>query len=281
MDVATAYRLCEEITREQARNFSYGIRLLPAPKRRALSAVYALARRIDDIGDDEALPVEERQRRLDEVRAQVKGLDAWPDDAVLVAIGDSSRRYPIPMGAFEELIDGCSADVNGTSYSTFDELVGYCRLVAGSVGRLSLGVFGADRPSVAGPVADALGVALQLTNILRDIAEDHGNGRIYLPAADLARYGVDPADFAADRDAFVALVRAEAERAEAWYRQGLRLLPMLDRRSAACTAAMAGIYHRLLDRIATDPAAILRGRVSLPGKEKAAIAVRSLIGAGV
>jgi phytoene synthase len=127
---------------------------------------------------------------------------------------------------------------------------------------------------------------MQLTNILRDVREDRLGGRVYLPAKDLARFGCTLDQDASGRFTdppaqLAALVRFQAERAGEWYATGLRLLPMLDRRSRACVAAMAGIYHRLLDRIATDPAAILRGRVSLPGKEKAAIAVRSLIGAGV
>jgi 15-cis-phytoene synthase len=278
MDVAFAYRHCERVTRAEARNFSYGIRLLPGPKRRALSAVYALARRIDDIGDDEAVDAGLRLDRLQRVRGRLASMDGERDDPVLVALADSAGRYPVPVGAFEELIDGCVADVRGTTYTTFDELVGYCRCVAGSVGRLSLGVFGAADPAAASPVADALGIALQLTNILRDIAEDRATGRVYLPAEDLARFGVEPADMAADLPAFTELVRLQVERARRYYDEGFGLLPMLDRRSAACTAAMAGIYRRLLDRIAADPPAVLDRRMSLPGREKAVIAARSLIG---
>jgi phytoene synthase len=153
--------------------------------------------------------------------------------------------------------------------------------VAGSIGRLSLGVFGAADQGQAEPLADALGVALQLTNILRDIREDHGNGRVYLPAEDLKRFGCElrPDDGKPpEPDALAPLVRFEAERARGWYETGLRLLPMLDPRSAACTAAMAGIYQRLLDRIAAAPAVALGGRMSLPTWEKAWVAVRSLAG---
>jgi phytoene synthase len=281
VDVAFAYRHCEGITRAQARNFFYGIRLLPAPKRRALSAVYALARRIDDVGDDQTVPAGLRLERLERVRGQLQTMESEDQDPVLVALCAAGRRYPIPLQAFEELIDGCAADVRGTTYTTFDDLVAYCRRVAGSIGRLSLGVFGTPDPAAASPVADDLGVALQLTNILRDIAEDQAAGRLYLPAKDLARFGVDPADLAADPAAFAALVRFEADRAYGWYRDGLALLPMLDRRSAACTSAMTGIYRRLLDRVAAEPAAVLRRRVSLRGREKAVIAIRSLIGAAV
>lgn len=277
MDDISAYRHCEQVTRSQARNFSYGIRLLPGPKRRALSAIYALARRVDDIGDDESLSPQARVARLEELRKRLPKIDDERDDPVLVAVAATARRYPIPLSAFEDLIDGCQADARGTTYETFEELVYYCRCVAGSVGRLSLGVFGAPDPAVATPIADDLGVALQLTNILRDLTEDRSNGRVYLPAEDLARFAVDPDDLAADPAAFAGLVRFEVDRALGWYGRGFALLPMLDRRSAACTAAMAGIYRRLLDRIAADPLAILRSRVSLSSHEKAVVAFRSLL----
>jgi phytoene synthase len=191
-DVEAAYRHCEHVTRTQARNFAYGITLLPGDKRRALSAVYALARRIDDIGDGD-LPPGTKLAALAQARAEVielaGGGPAPAGDLVLVALGDAARRFPIPVSAFGELIEGCEADVRGMTYRTFSELEHYCRCVAGSIGRLSLGVFGCADPAVAEPLADSLGVALQLTNILRDIREDLGNGRVYLPAEDLKRFG--------------------------------------------------------------------------------------------
>ncbi|MFD0823828.1 squalene/phytoene synthase family protein, partial [Micromonospora zhanjiangensis] len=191
---------------------------------------------------------------------------------------------PIPLAALDELIDGCVADVRGTRYDTLAVLVGYCRCVAGSIGRLSLEVFDLRPAAIrerAAELADTLGIALQLTNILRDIVEDRGNGRIYLPAEDLARFGctleLGPDGGLRDApDRLVDLIRWQAVRAERYYRTGLTLLPMLDRRSAACVAAMAGIYHRLLGRMITDPAAVLRRRVSLPGWEKAYVAARAM-----
>jgi 15-cis-phytoene synthase len=284
-DVRAAYQHCEQVTRTQARNFSYGIRLLPGGKRRALSAVYAFARRVDDIGDG-TLPAADKLAALQGARAAVAALEADPaaagDDQVLIALGDAARRYPIPLAAFGELIDGCEADVRGTRYETFADLEHYCRCVAGSIGRLSLGVFGSRNPAQAEPLADALGVALQQTNILRDIREDLGNGRVYLPAEDLERYGCtlrpDRVDALADDRGLEDLVRFEARRALGWYATGLRLLPLLDRRSAACTGAMAGIYLRLLQQIAAAPAAALRQRQSLPGKAKAMVAARALAG---
>ena len=277
MDAEEAYAECERITWEQARNFAYGIRLLPPPKRRALAAVYAYARRIDDIGDGD-LPDPEKIAGLARVRKEVASLRDSVDgaDAVLVAVADVCRNYPIPLAALDELIDGCEMDVQGTSYETFDDLVAYCRRVAGTIGRLSLAVYGCADPERAAPLADDLGVALQATNILRDIVEDHQQmGRVYLPAADRDRFGV-PADLSGPSDRLVALIAFESVRVEEWYERGLQLLPMLDWRSRACTAAMAGIYRRLLTAIQRDPDAVLRGRLSLPGWQKAGVAVRAL-----
>jgi phytoene synthase len=166
-------------------------------------------------------------------------------------------------------------DVRGTSYATFTELEVYCRRVAGSIGRLSLGVFGADDMPAALELADRLGVAFQLTNILRDVAEDLANGRVYLPHEDLDRFDVDLHAPAAQ---FATLVRFEAERAHGGYDDGLRLLDHLDRGSAASVAAMASAYRRLLRRIERDPDAVLTRRVSLPSWEKGWVAARSLVG---
>jgi len=279
-----AYRECERITREQARNFAWGIRLLPPPKRTALSAVYAFARRVDDIGDGD-LPDDEKQHRLAAARDAATRPADFPDDPVLVALADAADRLPIPLAAFAELVDGCEMDVEGLRYADLDELIEYCRCVAGSIGRLSLGVFApAMSPAKtehARELADTLGVALQLTNILRDIREDLLTGRIYLPQKDLELFGVqlrltesgalDPCD-----GALAELIRFEAARAWGRYDEGLRLLPMLDRRSAACCAAMAGIYRQLLIRIAGDPTQVFDRRLSLPTAAKARVAVRAL-----
>jgi phytoene synthase len=165
--------------------------------------------------------------------------------------------------------------VRGVDVETVDDLVAYCRRVAGSIGRLSLGVFGARDPERAGELGDDLGVALQLTNILRDVREDWQNGRVYLPREDLARFAVVPPDFTAE------LIRFEAEQARAWFERGLQVLPLLDRPAAASVSAMAGIYRRLLHRIEREPAIVLRDeRLSLTGWEKSWVAARSLAGAG-
>jgi phytoene synthase len=272
-----AYRECERITWTQARNFAYGIRLLPVPKRRGLAVIYAFARRIDDIGDG-TLPPEDKVAALQDARLALSDLTAaGADDPVLLALADVERNFPVPIAAFGELIDGCVADVRGTSYQTFEDLLHYCRCVAGSIGRLSLGIYGTSQdPEQAAELADSLGVALQLTNILRDIREDYQNGRVYLPSEDLAKF--DVALDVPSESQFSRLVEFEVERARDWYATGMRLLPMLDWRSAACTGAMAGIYRRLLERIAAQPAAVLRGRMSLSTGEKAVVAVKALAG---
>ena len=274
--IAEAYRECEQITWAQARNFAYGIRLLPAAKRCALAAVYAFARRVDDIGDG-MLPASDKLDRLEQARRDVQALSST-DDLVIVALADVAKRFPVPMEAFGELIDGCVADVRGTSYQTFDELHHYCRCVAGSVGRLSLGIFGfSGRDEQAPQLADDLGIALQLTNILRDIREDHQNGRVYLPADDLKKFDVAIGE-ARLGPQFGRLMEFEIDRARDWYATGFKLLPMLDYRSRACTGAMAGIYRTLLERIAQRPAAVLHDRVSLSGSQKAMVAVKALTG---
>jgi 15-cis-phytoene synthase len=281
-----AFATTESITRTQARNFYYGIRLLPRQKRTALCAVYALARRIDDIGDGE-LPAEQKLRRLDELSERLAGLRsaAEPADPVLLAVAEMSRQLPIPLAAFDELIEGMRLDVRGTRYDTFDELTRYCRCVAGSIGRLCLGVFGDDGTDPDAPdYADALGIGLQQTNILRDIREDLLIGRIYLPAEDLDHFGVrlelDQAGrLIDDGGRLSALIRFSAERAIGWYQRGLRLLPLLDWRSRSSCAAMAGIYRQLLLRIQADPTLVFGSRLSLSGADKGRIAVRALIGA--
>jgi phytoene synthase len=286
-ELAGAYAECRRITRQQARNFAWGIRLLPPGKEAALSAVYAMARRIDDIGDGD-LPDADKRRLLRDAREAATNPSGCPDDLVCVALADAAKRLPIPLPAFGELVDGCEMDLAGRRYDTLDELIEYCRCVAGSIGRLSLGVF--DPPLAAdaeraAEYADALGIALQLTNILRDVREDLGNDRVYLPSRDLELFGVelrrrpdgtlDPCD-----GRLAELVRFEAARAHGWYDRGRRLLPMLDRRSAACCAAMAGIYRELLTRIAADPSGMMRGRTSLPARDKLRVAGRALLRGG-
>ena len=345
-----AYRQCEAITRRTAANFYYGIRLLPPDRRRAMCAVYAFARRVDDIGDG-PLTREEKLRQLDEQaqalatlsgsRVVKAGIGAFPpvmpvaglqspqdasthrqfdapeSDPVMVALADTYARFAVPPDALEALIAGVHMDVEGATYESFEDLVLYCRRVAGAIGRACLAIFalrdpaGTDR-ALVDRLADDLGVALQLTNILRDVREDAHNGRVYLPSEDLRRFGLiaagDEHEAAntivrlADRSGahspegwvgrhgaveggveaeagwLDALVRFQADRARSWFDRGITLAPFLDRRSAACVLAMAGIYSRLLARIASDPERALCERISLPMREKAWVAARGMLG---
>lgn len=281
MEIADAYLRCEEITREEAKNFSYGIRLLPDGKQRAMSALYAFARRVDDIGDG-SLSIAEKRVALQSVRDDVRRLFAGSvhaDDPILVALADAIVRFPIAEKELLEVVDGCEMDCSKSAYATIDELVTYCSLVAGSIGRLSLSIFGYDDDD-APRRANVLGLGLQITNILRDIVEDREvMGRVYLPTEDLRRFSCTDDVHGSSTD-LTDLVRFEVGRARAYYVEGLPLLDLLDRRSRACVAAMSGIYSRLLDRIESDPLAVMERRVSLPTWEKAWVAVRSLAGAG-
>jgi 15-cis-phytoene synthase len=283
IELEHAYRACEDITRREAANFHYGIRLLPRDKRQAMSAVYAFARRVDDIGDGDGEPVA-KLAALDGERTTLAalaegarngrcaGVDGNP---VITALTDAHTRFDLPLEALELLIDGVELDVKGTRYETFDDLVVYCRDVAGSIGRLCLAIFTASKkarpPNGHAKLADDLGVAMQLTNILRDVREDYEHGRVYLPAEDMRRFGCStPPEMSAD------LIRFEALRAGEWFDRGLGLVDVLDARSASCVLAMTGIYRRILDRIAREPSEILERRISLPTWEKAWLAARSL-----
>jgi phytoene synthase len=211
----------------------------------------------------------------------------------MTALADASARFDLPLAALGDLIAGVRMDVEQARYERFEELVVYCRRVAGAIGRLCLAIFGTREGARvvdgagAEQLADDLGVALQLTNILRDVREDAQRGRVYLPAEDLARFGLlgdgsealHAVGSLLEGGSAEELVRFESERARAWFGRGLALVGLLDRRSAACVLAMTGIYRRLLDRIEADPRAALASRTSLPAWEKAWVALSSLRGA--
>jgi 15-cis-phytoene synthase len=289
IEIERAYDACEEITRRAAANFYYGIRLLPRAKRQAMSAVYAFARRVDDIGDGNlnqetalAALAGERER----LRTLAEDGDGWTDvrlpargevDPVILALADARRHYGLPVEALELLVDGVELDVRGARYETFEELVDYCRAVAGSIGRLCLAIFTEGHANGASQLADDLGVAMQLTNILRDIREDQARGRVYLPAEDLRRF--ECPDLDADPDErTAAMIRFEATRAQEWFDRGMRLVDQLEPRSASCVLAMTGIYRSILERIARDPEEVMRRRISLRPWEKTWVAARSLVG---
>jgi phytoene synthase len=219
---------------------------------------------------------------LDDAERALRELPgAARDDPVLIALGDAHERFALPIDALEDLIEGVRMDVQGIRYERFEDLVPYCRRVAGSIGRLCVAIFAARDMERARGLADDLGVAMQLTNILRDVREDAEHGRLYLPAEDLTRYRLS-ADgrFTGEDGQFEAFMRFQAARAREWFEHGMQLVTLLDRRSAACVLAMSGIYRRLLDRIEDHPERVARERMSLPIWEKAWVAACGLLGIG-
>jgi phytoene synthase len=278
IEVERCCRRCEEITRAAAANFFYGIRLLPRDKRWAMCAVYAFARRVDDIGDDGTLSSAQQLAALAVERAMLAtladGVSVPVGDPVAVALGWACATYALPIDALEFLVEGVEFDVAQTTYETFGDLVAYCRRVAGAVGRLCVAIF-CDGCVTAemDALADDLGIAMQLTNIVRDVHEDRTMGRVYLPGEDLARFGCPGLE---GGPACADLIRFQAARAAEWFDRGLGLTAHLDGRSTACVLAMTGIYRTILQRIIDNPSQVLRTRVSLSTWEKAWVAARSL-----
>jgi phytoene synthase len=269
-----AYGRCRAIARAEARNFYYGFVLLPPDRRAGIYAAYAFSRRADDsVDNDEPL-----ERRLAAVAARRAELDACyagappDDDAVLVALADAVRRFAIPREHLEALLDGVEMDLTVSRYPDFAGLKAYCDLVAGAVGLVSLHVFGFEDPAAPGHAAD-LGVALQLVNVMRDVAEDAARNRIYLPADEMAAHGVAEADVLAGRPtpAFRVLMREQATRARVFFARGERLLPLLDRRARMCVSMLAGLYREILEAIEARDYDVFSERVSLSTPRKLAL----------
>jgi phytoene synthase len=275
--VERAYERCRELTRASGSSFAAGIRILPADRRDALSAIYALARRIDDIADGELAPAA-KLAALGQVERALHA-PGPPDDPVFVALADAAGRLPIPLAAFDELLEGARFDVAGVEIERFADLERYARLVAGSIGRLALGVFDCSDRAQGMGLADEIGVALQIGNVLRDLREDAARGRVYLPREDLEAFGCRAVEggFEGPVERVVAL---EAERGLDRLAHGLDLVCLLDRRSASCVLAMTGKYERLLERILRNPSLPLDGRLTLSPWEKGLVLARSLAGAG-
>jgi phytoene synthase len=269
-EVEQAYAEVERLTRTRARNFAYGIMVLPKRKRRAIAAIYAFAREVDDVADGDA-PREEKRARLEELHRR---LDLSPDgEAMWVALADARERFPINAQALHDLVDGGLADLDRSRYDTFDELRDYCSHVAGAVGVACIGVYGADQPQRA----EALGIALQLINVMRDVQEDWQLGRVYLPQDELASFGVGEEDIAAGRltPAWQALMAYQSARARTYLQEGLTLLGYLDRRSAACVGTFAGLYRATLERIEANGFDVFRGPPHLSTGTKLRIAAGS------
>jgi 15-cis-phytoene synthase len=268
--VDDAYAHVLQITNETARNFAWGIRLLPGPKRRAVAALYAFARIVDDLADRP----EPARAELERWREAVDALPASSDDdAVLVALADAMTRYRIPNQALADLVRGALMDCERNRYESWDELREYCRCVAGAVGVACAAVYEPSSWEAARPRAETLGLALQQINIMRDVPEDWQLGRVYLPQDELERFGVSEEDVAAGSTGpeWRALMDHQASRAETLLREGLELLQLLDRRSALCVRSFAGIYRGLLEQMRSRDYDVFSRRPSLSaaGKVKA------------
>jgi phytoene synthase len=270
MSVQEAYAEVGRITRREAKNFAYGIMVLPRAKRQAIAAVYAFARRVDDVADGE-LPPEEKRAQLEELRA---ALDGDSSDPVFVALRDARERFAIPREPLEAFIDGGLQDLEQATYADFAELRGYCEKVAGAVGLACVPVYGSSDTEHAMTYATQLGIALQLINIIRDVDEDRLLGRVYLPQDELAAFGVEELALSPE---FRELMAFQAERARTHLAEGLRLLDSLDRRSALCVGTFAGLYRETLDRIEAGGFDVFGEKTRLSAPRKLAVVARGLL----
>lgn len=272
--LAESYAFCRSVARRRAKNFYYSFVLLPHEQRDAMCAIYAFMRYCDDLSDEPGAarePLERWRCALeDALQGEFDSYPAWP------AIHATVERYRIPHEYFFQMIEGVTSDLEPRHFATFDELYGYCYRVASVVGLATIHVFGFQSPDAL-PLAEKCGVAFQLTNILRDVGEDAARGRIYLPAEDLAQFGVSPEDLAAGRrdGNFLRLMQFEAARARAYYAESRPLVGLIDAGSRPALRALIGIYARLLERIEERNYDVYSRRVSLAGWEKCWIAARA------
>jgi len=282
-----AYSVCRGITRSQAKNFYYGFLVLPKRKRQALSAVYAFMRRCDDIADDPALSARDRKQKLDTWVDAFHAAEAGhpTDDPVLLAVVDAQRRFGIPVGLLDQLAFGTAMDVEEENqdkdqhyprhpiqYRNFQELERYCYNVASVVGLVCIHIFGYKDPS-AEPLAERLGLAFQLTNIIRDVKEDAVLGRVYLPQDDLAQFGIPAAELATMTDParLRSLLEFEAHRAFENYRAGDDLLTLISEDSQPALWVLINIYRSLLQKIVRLNYDVFTRKVSLTLREKLSI----------
>ncbi|MGZ3510746.1 MAG: presqualene diphosphate synthase HpnD [Candidatus Binataceae bacterium] len=266
------YARCASITRRSSSNFYYAFMLLPAERRQALYSVYAFCRFVDDIADDAVgdeaggKPAKLLARWREELERVFNGS---PTHAISRALAYNVRRFAIPRRYFEEIIDGVEMDLGRTRYATFEELRLYCYRVASAVGLVCIEIFGYRNPRTR-EYAENLGIAFQLTNIIRDLSEDAARGRIYLPLEDLARFDVSEDEIlrGADTLELRRLLEHEVERARSFYAQAENALAAEDRAAMVCAEAMRSIYRALLERIASKGCGVVgrRHRISTPRK---------------
>ncbi len=272
-----AERFNRDMAKREAGNFYWGFISLAHDERMAIYALYNFARQVDDEAD--ASGVENLPARLavhrDRISRCVRG--DYGDDPILQILAEAVDRYAIPESELQMLIDGVEMDFTKSRYRTFEELRTYCNLVASVVGRMCVRIFGFDDP-VALERADDLGMALQLTNILRDVREDVTDmGRIYVPQDELERFGVPESALSTGEmyEGWGDLIAYQVARARRFFATGHELLAHIPRRPSACVATMAGIYEELLKKIERDPALPLRARAALSKSEKLRVVVRS------
>ncbi|HEX6084751.1 MAG TPA: phytoene/squalene synthase family protein [Thermoanaerobaculia bacterium] len=278
MNVDAAYAECRAIAHKHGANFSVGFRFLPKRKRRAVYAAYAYCRVADDIADEEdessSLPVVElvdsKTRRLDDWQRELDAAYAGtPTHPITIALADALQHFDIPKSAFLALIDGCRQDMVKTRYETFAELLQYCELVASSISDISLSIFGYRAPSAI-EHGRALATALQLTNVTRDIGDDLGRDRVYLPAVELRQFGVTEEElFArAENERVQSLIEFQIARAEQYFREAEPLLHELDFDARFPTLLMGGVYATVLAKLRKDPLTAVRKRLSLSPLQK-------------
>ncbi|HWR53285.1 MAG TPA: phytoene/squalene synthase family protein [Bryobacteraceae bacterium] len=277
-----SYEHCRSIAKHRARNFYYSFVLLPKPQRNAIYAVYAFNRRCDDLSDEPGMSTGDRRSALENWRAELDAALAGKpgNDPLWPAFCDTAVQFKIPHEYFYEMIEGVTSDLEPRAIATFDELYRYCYQVASVVGLTVIHIFGFKSPAAL-PLAEKCGVAFQLTNILRDIREDAGRGRVYLPAEDLARFHVYPADLAEGKrtDEFVDLMEFETARAKAYYKESSPLVDLIDPHTRSSLWALVEIYSRLLTKIEKTNYDVLGGRVELPKHEKLKIIAKAAVGA--
>lgn len=267
---------CQQRAAASGSSFYYSFLFLPLERRRAITALYAFCREVDDVVD-ECSDTAVARGKLNWWRQEVDRMfGGSPEHPVTIALQTPLRSFGLERRFFSEIIDGMQMDLDQNRYHDFEALSLYCYRVAGAVGLLAARIFGFTTPGTL-EYATKLGEALQLTNIIRDVGEDARMGRIYLPQEELRQFGVDPQDLLTARhsDAFVALMQHQYDRARATYRDAYSLLPSSDRRSQRPGLIMAAIYSALLEEIARDRFQVLNQRVSLTPLRKLWIAWRS------
>ncbi|HEX5815637.1 MAG TPA: presqualene diphosphate synthase HpnD [Methylomirabilota bacterium] len=273
--------LSSRVTRRSRSNFFFAFLALPRPRRDALYAVYAFCRTVDDIADLGTDPGAQRaglaQWRAEIARCYDGGV---PEHPIAQQLAGAVRDFRLPRAALEAIVDGCEMDLTRATYETAEDLYPYCYRVASAVGLCCIEIFGYTDPR-ARDYAVSLGMALQLTNIIRDVGADAGNGRVYVPQADLRAFGVTGDDLRAGRygERFVALMEHQAARARRFYAEARAAFPVVDARSLVPAEIMGRIYRALLDEIEARRFRVLDARVTLPARRKAAIALRCWAGA--